>query len=187
MKLSDLEQVASEQKEALLQTNRGLQRKALETLPRLDSHALIISGIRRCGKRTLLHQYLHSIGQDFFYFNFENIRLYDFQIKDFILLDAIIEKSGVKLLFFDEVQAVTGWELFVRQKLDRHYRIVITGSNASLLSRELGTKLTGRQITKELFPFSYHEFTLFKNLKPCPDSFMEYMQTGGFPEYVKIR
>jgi predicted AAA+ superfamily ATPase len=185
MKLSIIEQVAFEQKEALLQSDRGLKRNALETLPRLESHALIISGIRRCGKSTLLNQYLHRSGQDFFYFNFENIRLHGFHIKDFALLDTVNEKSGVKQLFFDEVQAVAGWELFVRQKLDQHYRIVITGSNASLLSRELGTKLTGRQITKELFPFSFHEFISFRNQKPCPDSFMEYLQTGGFPEYVK--
>ena len=185
MKLSELEQIASEQRESLLHSDQGLQRTVLETLPYLETHALIISGIRRCGKSTLLNQYLHRIDQDFFYFNFENIRLYDFQIKDFSLLDAVIKKTGVKQLFFDEVQAVTGWELFVRQKLDQHYRIVLTGSNASLLSRELGTKLTGRQITKELFPFSYIEFISFRNRKPCPDSFMEYMLTGGFPEYVK--
>ncbi|MCL2027091.1 MAG: ATP-binding protein [Bacteroidales bacterium] len=185
VKLSDIEQIASEQKERLLQNDSGLQREILETLPRMASHALIISGIRRCGKSTLLHQYLRSSEQDFFYFNFEDIRLYDFQIKDFALLDTAIEKSGQKLLFFDEIQAVTGWELFVRQKLDQRYRIVLTGSNASLLSRELGTKLTGRQITKELFPFSYREFVSFKNKKNNAKTFLEYLQTGGFPEYVK--
>ena len=185
VKLSDIEQIASEQKERLLQNDSGLQREILETLPRMASHALIISGIRRCGKSTLLHQYLRSSEQDFFYFNFEDIRLYDFQIKDFALLDTAIEKSGQKLLFFDEIQAVTGWELFVRQKLDQRYRIVLTGSNASLLSRELGTKLTGRQITKELFPFSYREFVSFKNKKNNAETFLEYLQTGGFPEYVK--
>jgi predicted AAA+ superfamily ATPase len=64
---------------------------------------------------------------------------------------------------------------------------VITGSNASLLSRELGTKLTGRHITKELFPFSYQEFLSFKSLQANVDSLQKYMDTGGFPEYVKTK
>ena len=185
MKLSIIEQIAAEQKETLLQNDKGLPREALTTLSLLESHALIISGIRRCGKSTLLNQYLSQNKQDFFYFKFEDISLYDFQIKDFTLLDTVIKNSGTKLLFFDEIQVVNGWELFVRQKLDQHYQMVITGSNASLLSRELGTKLTGRQITKELFPFSYQEFISFRNENKGLESFMSYMQTGGFPEYVK--
>jgi predicted AAA+ superfamily ATPase len=125
------------------------------------------------------------MAQDFFYLNFEDTRLYDFQMRDFALLDTIVAASGIKTLFFDEIQAVSGWELYVRQKLDSHYKVVITGSNASLLSRELGTKLTGRQITKELFPFSYSEFIAFRNEKPSYDNFTNYMQAGGFPEYLK--
>jgi len=62
---------------------------------------------------------------------------------------------------------------------------IVTGSNASLLSRELGAKLTGRHITKELFPFSYHEFLLLKSLKADEDSVLKYLNIGGFPEYVK--
>lgn len=61
----------------------------------------------------------------------------------------------------------------------------MTGSNASLLSRELGTKLTGRHITKELFPFSYHEFISFRKLKPSVQSVLDYLKIGGFPEYIK--
>jgi predicted AAA+ superfamily ATPase len=185
MKLSEIEQIVSEQKDTLLHSDNGLPREALGALPDLQSHALIISGIRRCGKSTLLRQHLQQLGQDFFYFNFEDTRLYDFQLKDFTLLNTLIEKSGIKTLFFDEIQAVQGWELYVRQKLDAHCKVVVTGSNASLLSRELGTKLTGRQITKELFPFSYTEFIAFKNEQPSYESFLNYMQTGGFPEYVK--
>jgi predicted AAA+ superfamily ATPase len=184
MKLSEIEGIALEQKDILRHSDHGLPREALGTLPNLQSHALIISGIRRCGKSTLLRQHLQQLGEDFFYFNFEDTRLYDFQLKDFALLTTLIEKSGIKTLFFDEIQAVQGWELYVRQKLDSHCRVVVTGSNASLLSRELGTKLTGRQITKELFPFSYTEFIAFKGNRPSYKSFLSYMQTGGFPEYV---
>jgi predicted AAA+ superfamily ATPase len=92
---------------------------------------------------------------------------------------------GSKVLLFDEIQIIADWERYVRQKLDEGYKIVITGSNATLLSRELGTKLTGRHITKELFPFSYVEFTAFMQLEPTVDSLLQYLETGGFPEYVK--
>jgi predicted AAA+ superfamily ATPase len=185
MKISEIEKIITEQKEILLTDDNGLPREALKRLPDLQSHALIISGIRRCGKSTLLRQHLRQKQRDFFYLNFEDTRLYDFQMKDFALLDRIVEKTGIKTLFFDEVQVVAGWELYVRQKLDSRFRVAITGSNASLLSHELGTKLTGRQITKELFPFSYSEFVAFRNETPSYESFVQYMQSGGFPEYLK--
>lgn len=185
MKQADIEQIAKEQRDQLSHSDIGLQREALGTLPNLQSHALIVSGIRRCGKSTLLHQFIRQHHQDAFYFNFEDIRLYDFQVNDFSLLDNVINAQALKVLFFDEIQVVNGWELYVRQKLDQGYKIAITGSNASLLSRELGTKLTGRHITRELFPFSFNEFTAFKGLKPNKDSLNEYIQTGGFPETVK--
>jgi predicted AAA+ superfamily ATPase len=185
MKISEIEHAVANQKEMLLTGDNGLTREMLGHLPDLQSHALIIAGIRRCGKSTLLRQHLQRMAQNFFYLNFEDTRLYDFQMKDFALLDTIVAKSGIKTLFFDEIQAIAGWELYVRQKLDSHYKVVITGSNASLLSRELGTKLTGRQITKELFPFSYSEFIAFRGETPSHDSFVGYMQAGGFPEYLK--
>lgn len=122
---------------------------------------------------------------DALYLNFEDIRLYEFERKDLARLDKVIASAGTKVLLFDEIQIVSGWERYVRQKLDEGYQLVITGSNASLLSRELGTKLTGRQITKELFPFSYHEFNQFKKLEPSVDSLKQYLHTGGFPEFVK--
>jgi uncharacterized protein len=88
-------------------------------------------------------------------------------------------------LFFDELQLVEGWEMYVRQKLDEGFKVIITGSNASLLSKELGARLTGRHITQELFPFSYGEFIDFRGLVPSTESLTTYMQTGGFPEFVK--
>jgi predicted AAA+ superfamily ATPase len=93
----------------------------------------------------------------------------------------VIAKKGVSTLFFDEMQLVNAWELYVRQKLDEGFRVIITGSNASLLSKELGTKLTGRHITQELFPFSYNEFLTYKELTPSDSSLEMYMRVGGFP------
>ena len=76
--------------------------------------------------------------------------------------------------------------MYVRQQLDESFRVIITGSNASLLSKKLGTRLTGRHITQELFPFSYTEFLAFRTLMPDAVSLLTYMKVGGFPEYVKI-
>jgi hypothetical protein len=63
--------------------------------------------------------------------------------------------------------------------------VFVTGSNASLLSREIGSSLTGRHITKELFPFSYIEYCLFHQLVPCAETTLSYISEGGFPEYQK--
>ena len=76
--------------------------------------------------------------------------------------------------------------MYVRQKLDEGFKVIITGSNASLLSKELGTRLTGRHITQELFPFSYSEFLIFRDLTPSSESLKTDMQTGGFPECLVI-
>ena len=182
---STIYRIIEAQKANLSIQETGLQREALLTLPDLSSHVLIVSGIRRCGKSTLLFQLLKDKYQDALYLNFEDPRLYEFEPNDFLRLDEVIKDSGTKVLLFDEIQIIPEWEKYVRQKLDEGYKLVVTGSNASLLSRELGTKLTGRHITKELFPFSYHEFNLFKKLKPDEDSVLKYLNTGGFPEYVK--
>lgn len=185
MKLSELRDIAARQKEAVEAFDIGLEREALGTLPDIQSHALIVSGIRRCGKSTLLHQFTRRLGRSYFYFNFDDLRLLDFSVADYALLDTVIGESGSKLLFFDEVQSAEHWELYVRQKLDEHYQILATGSNASLLSGELGTTLTGRHITKELYPFSYSEFLAFRNKERGQDSLNEYLEQGGFPEYLK--
>ena len=88
------------------------------------------------------------------------------------------------ILFFDEIQNVPGWERFVRDAVDRKKTVVITGSNANLLSRELGTKLTGRHLDFEVFPFSYREFLAYFNLTPGADSFFSFISDGGFPGYL---
>jgi predicted AAA+ superfamily ATPase len=180
-----ISQVIDTQKRNISQKDPGLKRDVLTTLPDLPAFALIISGIRRCGKSTLLFQLLNEKYPDALYLNFEDPRLYEFGPNDFSRLDESIRITGANVLFFDEIQIIPEWERYVRKKLDEDYKLVITGSNASLLSRELGTKLTGRHITKELFPFSYHEFCSFKKLSYDKTSLLNYLATGGFPEYVK--
>ena len=163
----------------------GMIRDSLCTLPDIDNYALIVSGVRRCGKSTLLHQLLKKKHTESLYINFDDPRLYDFEISDFQKLDQLITEAGNRVLMFDEIQIIKGWERYVRQKLDENFKVFVTGSNASLLSKELGTSLTGRHITSELFPFSFKEFCRFKDIEPNEHATKEYMQLGGFPEYLK--
>lgn len=182
---SVLSEIAGAQRANLIRYHTGLKRQILSSLPDLASHALIISGIRRCGKSTLLLQLLNEKYPDAFFLNFEDPRLYGFEWNDFSRLDQLIEERNSEVLFFDELQVIEGWERYARQKLDEGMKLVITGSNASLLSNELGTKLTGRHITKELFPFSWKEFCAFNQSRTSEELLKEYLNTGGFPEYVK--
>lgn len=182
----DILQVIEQQKERLLGISTGQARLIEINLKNIASHALIITGIRRCGKSTLMHQMIKKTAEDkSLYVNFESPFLYNFSMNDFSRLDNIIQKTGANWLFFDEIQTIEKWELYVRQKLDEGYKVVVTGSNASLLSSELGTKLTGRHISQELFPFSYKEFITFKALQPEKESAKDYLHKGGFPEYLK--
>jgi len=185
MKYSELQAVVNEQIDILFSFELGTSRELLKSLPVTNSHALVVSGIRRCGKSVLLHQFIRNEINDVFYFNFADIRLYEFLASDFVLLDEIIRESGKKILFFDEIQIIKGWELYIRQKLDQSVRVIITGSNARMLSVELGTNLTGRHISKELFPFNYREFCSFHSLLYNKESLVSFLDNGGFPEFQK--
>ena len=142
------------------------------------SQITIVSGIRRCGKSTLLNQTLEDV-KDITYLNFEDFRLKNFTLGDFDKL------PDTTYYFFDEIQNVPEWERFVRSAHNQGKKIFLTGSNASMLSRELGTRLTGRYKLIELFPFSYKEYLTYTKKQPCNKTFEEYMEEGGFPEYVK--
>lgn len=178
--------VVEQQRSLLSGKDPGFPRELIPATRSLTSHALIISGIRRCGKSTLLMQMIKEKDPaSVFFLNFDNPRLFGFSVSDFSRLDKIISKSGATTLYFDEMQLVQGWEMFVRQKLDEGFKVIVTGSNASMLSHELGTRLTGRHITQELFPFSFTEFLAFRSLQPSVENFSLYMHMGGFPEYLK--
>lgn len=182
---TQIAEVADTQSENFLSKNLGWERELLHNLEVLNNFALIVTGVRRCGKSTLLFQLLNEKFDRAFYLNFEDSRLAGFENDDFKRLSIEITKRKPQVLFFDEIQMLKNWELFVRQKLDEGYKVAITGSNATLLSTELGTKLTGRHLSVELFPFSYTEFLGLKKLKNTDKSVIEYLKRGGFPEYLK--
>lgn len=160
---------------------------------------IIISGIRRCGKSTLLREIKNNLKADYF-FNFDDDRLIDFNIKDFQkLYELFLETYDEQQIFlFDEIQNIKGWESFVRRLHDYDNKIYITGSNSTMLSKELGTRLTGRYIKICLFPFSFKEFLIFKKYifkkqdlaetkvkAKIKNFFNEYFKLGGFPEFLK--
>ncbi len=163
------------------------------------SSAFIVKGVRRCGKSTLMKQIVKSKFPDnFYYFNFDDERIANFSADDFqALMEVMLELFGKKeALFFDEIQNIAGWELFVNRMLREGYRMFLTGSNATLLSRELGTRLTGRHVDIDLYPFSFAEFLKAKQIDSpkgyystvekarISGKFREYVELGGMPEVV---
>lgn len=187
MRKSELSEVLASQKKQLA-AQKSYPRKMLESIKILPNFALVVSGIRRSGKSTLLTQLIAKQAENSYLFlNFDTPQLFNFEFDDFALLDEIIAESPqLQTLYFDEIQVVDGWEVYVRGKLDSGFQVVVTGSNASLLSRELGTKLTGRHISKELFPFSFAEYCEFLGKDKTADSVSAYLQQGGFPQYLQL-
>ena len=177
--------VIDAQKEDIDKTPEGLPREILDDVPVVKNFCSIITGIRRCGKSTLMLQIFKKSKEKSLFLKFEDIRLSGFEASDFARLSSEIEKRDVKILFFDEIQIVDKWEIFINQKLNEGYQVFITGSNASLMSKELGTHLTGRHLSSELHPFSYSEFLAFRELENNVGSLNDYLQMGGMPEYVK--
>jgi uncharacterized protein len=161
-------------------------RNYLQSIKFDGTHIEVISGIRRSGKSTLMKLLIDEYGSNVAYFNFEDPRVFNFEVSDFQKLDEVIGEK-VRAYFFDEIQNVPSWEVFIRSLHDRGKKVFITGSNASLLSKDLGTRLTGRHLRHELFPFSYREFLAHLKLDNSVENLTQYVQDGGFPEFIKAK
>lgn len=164
--------------------DKSVKREFLSQVAIQSTHIIVLSGVRRCGKSTLMRQIIKTYYQNIAFFNFEDARIYGFSVEDFSKLDEVMGNDR-EAYFFDEIQNIKGWEVFVRQLHDRGKKVFITGSNANLLSKELGTRLTGRHLSNEIFPFSYQEFLLYFNTTDTDEQFLNYIQKGGFPEYLR--
>lgn len=164
------------------------------------SEILIITGIRRCGKSVLLQQLRNKLSEQDFFFNFDDERLASFTVSDFqALQECFYELFGQQhTYYFDEIQNIPGWETFVRRLYNEGCKVIITGSNARMLSRELGTHLTGRYISVEIYPFSFVEYLKLINVHPVQADFYttagrsnllvqfkNYIENGGFPKYLQ--
>jgi hypothetical protein len=182
---AEIKEAFTHQQQYLHTENEGYVRRLyLALMPKTATHIEVISGVRRCGKSTLLKLLMQRHAKSIAYFNFEDPRVYGFDVKDFVKLDSVMG-TGHQAYYFDEIQNVPNWELFIRQLHDRGEKVYITGSNASLLSKELGTRLTGRHLRHELFPFSYPEFLTYTKQKDSDKNVLRYLQSGGFPEYLR--
>jgi len=161
--------------------------------------AQIVIGVRRSGKSTICHKILIQHKINYAYINFDDERLYNLTTDDLnTVLEALYMVYGdFRYLFCDEIQNIPSWFLFVNRLLRNKIRLIITGSNAKLLSSELSTHLTGRYNQIELFPFSFSEILEYKNISGNDDStlgvarrksaFEEYMSQGGFPELLEVK
>ena len=162
-------QVLAEQKEYVgnYQPEKWVDRKE-ERLFEFDSTlAQVVIGVRRSGKSTLCHKVLLEHRVKYGYANFDDDRLANLKVEDLnTILSCIYQIYGtdIQYIFLDEVQDVEGWHLFVNRLLRTNLHVVVTGSNAKLLSGELATHLTGRYNEIHLFPFSFQEYCAFHHI-----------------------
>lgn len=159
----------------------------------------VVIGVRRSGKSTLCFQTLLNAGVKFAYADFDDERLTSIgtdQLND--VLEVLYKIYGeFKYVFFDEIQNIEGWPLFVNRLLRTKMHVVLTGSNAKLLSSDLATHLTGRSSEIALYPFSFAEYCKMKGvdyhlrttkgIAEQRQAFDDYLRQGGFPELMQIQ
>lgn len=168
----------------------------------------VLVGVRRAGKSYIMYwriQQLIANGHswdEIVYLNFEDERLGGMTVED---LNKILEVHGQlsdkrPMLFLDEIQNIDGWEQFARRVADNKYKVVITGSNAKMLSKDVASVLGGRYITHDVFPFSFGEYLEINGMNPDSElltattadrsmlmrHFEEYFRFGGFPECATL-
>ena len=198
MKISEIEKVLLEQQDELeALEGEVLIHRPEEDLINLNSKlAQVVIGVRRSGKSTLCFNALRKAGVHYAYANFDDERLEELETQD---LDNVLQTlykiyGKFDYLFLDEIQNIDGWPLFVNRLLRQRIHIIITGSNAKLLSTELATHLTGRHHKIELFPFSFKDWCSIKDVEYTrlttknkgllSKAYEEYFHQGGFPELI---
>lgn len=193
-----IEQVLSEQHEELIALQEvELCTRKEEQQVELDSNlAQVVIGVRRSGKSTLCYNVLKAHAEKYAYVNFDDERLEELQTSDLNTVLEVLYKiyGDFKYLFLDEIQNIGGWYLFVNRLLRQRMHVIVTGSNAKLLSGELATHLTGRNDQIELYPFSFAEWCQCKGVDVKSKTtkaealrrtaFDEYLMQGGFPELL---
>ena len=198
MKISDIEKVLLEQQDELeaLEGEVLIHRPEEDLINLKSKLAQVVIGVRRSGKSTLCFNALRKAGVHYAYANFDDERLEELETQD---LDNVLQTlykiyGKFDYLFLDEIQNIDGWPLFVNRLLRQRIHVIITGSNAKLLSTELATHLTGRHHKIELFPFSFKDWCSInevdytrlttKNKGLLSKAYEEYFRQGGFPELI---
>lgn len=179
---------------ALKRNLRFCQRREEDQIDLKSTQAQVVIGVRRSGKSTLCRNALTRKGVNFAYVNFDDERLVHLTGEDLNdVLEVLYKINGdFNYLFIDEIQNIPEWYLFVNRLLRKQMHVIITGSNAKLLSGELATHLTGRHHSIALYPFSFAEYCDVKEVdvnsrttKAIAErraAFDDYMRQGGFPE-----
>lgn len=195
-----LEVILTDQQEELeAKRNDRLCHRSEESLVDLKSpQAQVVIGVRRSGKSTLCFQALENAGVKYAYADFDDERLEGMEAKQLNdVLEVLYKIYGdFDYLFLDEIQDVEGWHLFVNRMLRNKMHVIITGSNAKLLSGELATHLSGRAKEIHLYPFSFAEYCDMKEIDKEKRTtkaeafrraaFDVYTKDGGFPELLII-
>jgi len=180
-------------------------------LEAVHGKAAVCIGVRRSGKSTYLFQVVQRLLDDkvprknILYLNFFDDRLHGLKQENLGLVTEAYyslypEKKNAETVycFFDEIQAVPGWESFVdRLMRTEKCEVYLTGSSAQMLSKEIATQMRGRALSWEMFPFSFREFLDYKGVESegalstkkrllVQKAFGEYWETGGFPEVAGL-
>lgn len=155
----------------------------------------LITGPRRAGKSVLALQILH--GKNYAYLNFDDNSLLTHFDEDAVMKALAEVYPGYEYLLLDEIQNLEGWDTWVTTLYRRGVNLIITGSNANLLSSEMATLLTGRYVESFILPFSMKETLQFckVDIHPAlPDgqaalslAMEDYMKNGGYPEIIHSR
>lgn len=199
MNINIIEEALAEQKEEFHRSlNTRYCSRPEEDLVNLSSKmAQVIIGIRRSGKSSMCFNIIKKSGLKFAYINFDDERLSEIKSEEYNQVLEILYKiyGDFENLFIDEIQNIDNWYLFINRLLRTGMHILITGSNAKLLSGELATHLTGRHMKKELYPFSFSEYCDYRNISTkhtttkekgfLRAAFDEYLHDGGFPELIE--
>ncbi len=196
--LKDIVLKQKSEKERLLSLPYIKRAKSVEAKKWMDSDLIkVVLGPRRAGKSVFSLMLLS--GRSFMYFNFDDEGILEQSAFDYDELMRQLHSAygDIKTILFDEIQNLPKWEIFANRLHREGYNLILTGSNANLLSKELATALTGRHIPIEILPFSFKEFLLAKQFETSPDAFAlpeikgkffglleKYIAGGGFPEVV---
>ena len=177
---SDLKILVNSQVIPYDQVSFYVNRELVDQILNKNSELIIITGLKRTGKKSVLYQLKNYYSDAAFYVNFRHPGFYGFDQNDFFKLDEIVAAAESKILLFDGVTNMQGWQDYIRQKLDEGFLVVFTTSNAGVLNNEKGRSLTGRYISKVITPLSYDEFCSYNSLERDESSVKDYMEKGGF-------
>lgn len=165
----------------------------------------VLTGLRRAGKTTLLYKRVQDLIKEgvewnqIIYINFDDERLIGFNVSDFEDIILVAEELTNKkhYFYFDEIQNIDGWEMFAIRIANQGHKVDITGSNAKILSKEVASKLGGRYIIKEIYPYSFIEYLKahdiykegysYKDIATINNILNIYFENGGLPESLLFK